>query len=125
MKFHALAYCADPSQRVGLIRVPGGKQARRNVGKLLSMREIPVDDGIVSRITEKAKTFAAIVGDTMCRGQICGRHPDPQDLRRRRDCRQWRNSHGTDSRKQATPGKHGPSPLHWPRRIQQRASGAD
>ncbi len=106
MELHALANVADPAQRIGLVGMPGGEQPGRDVGKLVGVREVPVDDRVVGGIAEEAEPFAAVVGNAVGGRQICRGHADAKDLRNGGRRRQSGKCRGACRRDEASPGEH-------------------
>ena len=84
MELHALAHLEDPAQWISRVDVPFREQAGRDVGKLVGVGEVPVDDAVIGGVAEEPEPFAAIVGDAGDRGQVGRRHRDAQGLAVRR-----------------------------------------
>jgi len=80
VKLGALAQVEDPPRPIDLVDLPAGREARSNTGRLIGVLEVPIDQGVIGGIAEKAEAFAAIRRDAARRRDVGGGHADPHDF---------------------------------------------
>jgi hypothetical protein len=68
MEFDAVAQCENPAGMIVVVDLPGGGEAGGQPGDLVGSGEVPVDQPVERRKSEKAKALATVVGDAGCVG---------------------------------------------------------
>jgi len=84
VKFDAFAQVEEPSGVIRFVDFPAGGEPRRDLGGLVGVVEIPLDQRVKGGNTEKAVAFATVVGNAARRRDVGSGHPDAQNLLRLR-----------------------------------------
>ena len=85
MELHPLPHGEDPAQRIGFVDLPGGEQARRDVGRLVRIvPQVPVHQRVVGRVAEEAVSLETIIRNPVRAGQVRRGHGDAQRAAGRR-----------------------------------------